>query len=93
MGCSGSKDADPNQGKRPSARNTRPDKKDDPASDSGEGEKRIDSIDETRTANFGGLKVRYAYLSQRGYYPEGEKSLIHSRFLVLFFVFLLFYFS
>ena len=33
--------------------------------------KRIDSINETRTASFGGVSVRYAYLSQRGYYPDG----------------------
>ncbi|KAL7543762.1 hypothetical protein ACHAXR_013060 [Thalassiosira sp. AJA248-18] len=31
---------------------------------------RIESIDETRTAKFGGVSVRYAYLSQRGYYPD-----------------------
>jgi len=33
-------------------------------------EKRIDSIEETKTCSFGGIKVRYAYLSQRGYYPD-----------------------
>lgn len=33
---------------------------------------RITSIDETRKATFGGVTVRYAYLSQRGYYPDGE---------------------
>mmetsp|Transcript_19551 Transcript_19551/g.35486 ORF Transcript_19551/g.35486 Transcript_19551/m.35486 type:complete len:757 (-) Transcript_19551:36-2306(-) len=31
---------------------------------------RIDCIDETRSAKFGGVSVRYAYLSQRGYYPD-----------------------
>jgi len=31
---------------------------------------RIDCIDETRSATFGGVSVRYAYLSQRGYYPD-----------------------
>eukprot|EP00581_Thalassiosira_minuscula_P014769 CAMPEP_0183721474 /NCGR_PEP_ID=MMETSP0737-20130205/13736_1 /TAXON_ID=385413 /ORGANISM="Thalassiosira miniscula, Strain CCMP1093" /LENGTH=728 /DNA_ID=CAMNT_0025951487 /DNA_START=137 /DNA_END=2326 /DNA_ORIENTATION=+ len=36
----------------------------------GEIDKRIDAIDETRTATFGGVSVRYAYLSQRGYYPD-----------------------
>ena len=35
-------------------------------------ESRIESIDKTTSATFGGLKVRYAYLSQRGYYPDGE---------------------
>ncbi len=34
-------------------------------------DKRIDSINETRKATFGGVSVRYAYLSQRGYYPDG----------------------
>jgi len=33
-------------------------------------ESRIDAIERTRTATFGGVKVRYAYLSQRGYYPD-----------------------
>lgn len=32
--------------------------------------KRIESINETCTATFGGVSVRYAYLSQRGYYPD-----------------------
>ncbi|KAL9187828.1 hypothetical protein ACHAXT_006206 [Thalassiosira profunda] len=32
--------------------------------------KRIDSIDETKTCTLGGVKLRYAYLSQRGYYPD-----------------------
>ena len=27
---------------------------------------------ETKKAQFGGVTVRYAYLSQRGYYPDGE---------------------
>lgn len=34
--------------------------------------KRIDCIPETCTATFGGVSVRYAYLSQRGYYPDGK---------------------
>lgn len=34
--------------------------------------KRIDAIDQTCTATFGGVTVRYAYLSQRGYYPDGK---------------------
>lgn len=33
-------------------------------------ESRIESIEKTRTAVFGGIKIRYAYLSQRGYYPD-----------------------
>ena len=35
---------------------------------------RIESIPETKTATFGGLRVRYAYITQRGYYPEGASS-------------------
>lgn len=35
-------------------------------------ESRIESIEKTETAVFGGMKLRYAYLSQRGYYPDGE---------------------
>lgn len=38
--------------------------------------KRIDSIPETCTAKFGGITVRYAYLSQRGYYPDGKIALM-----------------
>jgi len=33
-------------------------------------ESRIESIEKTREAVFGGVKVRYAFLSQRGYYPD-----------------------
>ena len=32
----------------------------------------LESINETCTTTFGGVSVRYAYLSQRGYYPDGE---------------------
>ena len=32
---------------------------------------RIEIIKETKSETFGGLKVRYAYMSQRGYYPDG----------------------
>ena len=28
-------------------------------------------IEKTSSATFGGLKIRYAYLSQRGFYPDG----------------------
>jgi len=30
-------------------------------------------IEKTSSATFGGLKIRYAYLSQRGFYPDDEK--------------------
>jgi len=33
-------------------------------------ESRIESIEKTATTSFGGMQVRYAYLSQRGYYPD-----------------------
>jgi len=33
-------------------------------------ESRIESIERTANVTFGGMKVRYAYLSQRGYYPD-----------------------
>lgn len=36
-------------------------------------DQRIDSIRETCSATFGGVRVRYAYLSQRGYYPDGKR--------------------
>ena len=32
--------------------------------------------DETKTCTLGGVKLRYAYLSQRGYYPDGELQLL-----------------
>jgi hypothetical protein len=35
-------------------------------------EKRINSINETCVATFGSVSVRYAWLSQRGYYPDRE---------------------
>lgn len=35
---------------------------------------RITSIKETRTATFGGVSVRYAYLTQRGYYPDSKSA-------------------
>ncbi len=38
---------------------------------------RIESINETCSATFGGVSVRYAYLSQRGYYPDGELLSLH----------------
>ena len=28
-------------------------------------------IEKASTATFGGLNIRYAYLSQRGFYPDG----------------------
>jgi serine/threonine protein phosphatase PrpC/CRP-like cAMP-binding protein len=31
---------------------------------------RVDEIEETRTVTCGGLQIRFAYLSQRGYYPD-----------------------
>eukprot|EP00560_Eucampia_antarctica_P009127 CAMPEP_0197826960 /NCGR_PEP_ID=MMETSP1437-20131217/3835_1 /TAXON_ID=49252 ORGANISM="Eucampia antarctica, Strain CCMP1452" /NCGR_SAMPLE_ID=MMETSP1437 /ASSEMBLY_ACC=CAM_ASM_001096 /LENGTH=725 /DNA_ID=CAMNT_0043427619 /DNA_START=65 /DNA_END=2242 /DNA_ORIENTATION=+ len=33
-------------------------------------ESRIETAQESKTAVLGGLKIRYAYLSQRGYYPD-----------------------
>merc|ERR1719293_551916 len=33
-------------------------------------EKRIDAINEVRTCEMGDARVRYAYVSQRGYYPD-----------------------
>ena len=34
-------------------------------------EDRIECSAKTASAVFGGVKVRYAFLSQRGYYPDG----------------------
>ena len=34
---------------------------------------RIEGSEKTARANLGGMKVRYAYVSQRGYYPDGKK--------------------
>mmetsp|Transcript_8367 Transcript_8367/g.12563 ORF Transcript_8367/g.12563 Transcript_8367/m.12563 type:complete len:738 (-) Transcript_8367:107-2320(-) len=59
MGCSSSK---PAGNKRPSGVGQRMSKK--------EVNQRIDSINETCATTFGGVSVRYAYLSQRGYYPD-----------------------
>eukprot|EP00571_Detonula_confervacea_P006864 CAMPEP_0172316432 /NCGR_PEP_ID=MMETSP1058-20130122/28156_1 /TAXON_ID=83371 /ORGANISM="Detonula confervacea, Strain CCMP 353" /LENGTH=755 /DNA_ID=CAMNT_0013030733 /DNA_START=57 /DNA_END=2324 /DNA_ORIENTATION=- len=59
MGCNQSSSADKKAGRRPSVPMTKL-----------EIGKRIDSIHETRTETFGGVSVRYAYLSQRGYYPD-----------------------
>ena len=35
-------------------------------------ENRIECSESSRTATIGGVKVRYAFLSQRGYYPDGK---------------------
>lgn len=35
-------------------------------------ESRIESIETTESLILGGIKLRYAYLSQRGYYPDGK---------------------
>ena len=35
-------------------------------------ESRIESIETTESLVLGGIKLRYAYLSQRGYYPDGK---------------------
>ncbi|KAL7498594.1 hypothetical protein ACHAWT_010129 [Skeletonema menzelii] len=62
MGCSSSK---PAGNKRPSSNSgfsRRMSKQ--------EVNQRIDSINETCVKTFGGVSVRYAYLSQRGYYPD-----------------------
>lgn len=39
-------------------------------------ESRIECSESSRTATFGGIKVRYAFLSQRGYYPDGKVILL-----------------
>ena len=38
-------------------------------------ESRIECSESSREATFGGIKVRYAFLSQRGYYPDGKEYL------------------
>lgn len=35
-------------------------------------EGRVECSEQTKHASFGGVKVRYAYFSQRGYYPDGK---------------------
>ena len=62
MGCCPSKDLSAVVGNHPT--------KDEPMT-MAEIESRIESIEYTKTATLGGIKVRYAYLSQRGYYPDG----------------------
>jgi hypothetical protein len=37
-------------------------------------EKRIECAEESKSITLGGIKIRYAYLSQRGYYPEGKNN-------------------
>ena len=34
--------------------------------------RRYHTIDETKQLQVGGLKLRYGFMSQRGYYPDGE---------------------
>lgn len=46
--------------------------------------KRVDSIEKSRTAKLGGVTIRYAYLSQRGYYPEGEPDYISYFYILKF---------
>jgi hypothetical protein len=40
---------------------------------------RFKTNDTTEELEIGGLKIRYGYLSQRGYYPDGECMLVHIR--------------
>ena len=35
-------------------------------------ESRIESIEETKTVTMEGVRARYAFVSQRGYYPDGN---------------------
>uniref|UniRef100_A0A7S2E854 cGMP-dependent protein kinase n=1 Tax=Ditylum brightwellii TaxID=49249 RepID=A0A7S2E854_9STRA len=68
MGCSQSKrstDAAITSKKRGSG-----DQNGDDFMSNAEIQSRIESIEETKKATFGGLSVRYAYLTQRGYYPD-----------------------
>ena len=39
-------------------------------------ESRIECIQHTQSVTFGGIRIRYAYLSQRGFYPDGTSYLI-----------------
>jgi hypothetical protein len=55
--------------------------KDEPMTNS-EIESRIECIERTESLVLGGMKIRYAYLSQRGYYPDGKKSNFLSYILV-----------
>lgn len=41
-------------------------------------EELIDCMKETCKATFGGVSVRYAHLSQRGYYPDGKAAAVCS---------------
>lgn len=63
MGC--------NQSTSVTAKKRRPNGGPPIALTSHERSQRIESIKETRACGLGGISVRYAYLSQRGYYPDG----------------------
>ena len=67
MGCCESKPHDVIGG--PSLANLNPN--DAPMSNA-EIESRIESIEKTESLTLGGIKLRFAYLSQRGYYPDGK---------------------
>ena len=38
---------------------------------------RFKTIDTTEELEIGGLKIRYGFMSQRGYYPGGEYFILH----------------
>jgi len=60
MGCCGSRQSDAGISEGP---------EDEPMTNA-EIESRIESIEKTKNVVLGGMKIRYAYLSQRGYYPD-----------------------
>mmetsp|Transcript_29631 Transcript_29631/g.70407 ORF Transcript_29631/g.70407 Transcript_29631/m.70407 type:complete len:203 (+) Transcript_29631:210-818(+) len=64
MGC--------NQSTSVTAKKRRPNGGPPIALTSHERSQRIESIKETRACGLGGISVRYAYLSQRGYYPDDQ---------------------
>lgn len=72
MGCSGSKQSDAAVGGSMIGG-----PEDEPMTHA-EIESRIESSEKTHNVVLGGMKIRYAYLSQRGYYPDGK--LLFSRF-------------
>lgn len=44
-------------------------------------EKRIDASSETKLLKFEEFSMRYAYVCQRGYYPDGKEMKVYSLFL------------
>ncbi len=88
--CFGKPSKRPLQNGASPARPTRQNDINDPAAGQDGAEPRIISCEESIHVDVGQLRIRYGYMSQRGYYPDGEfdcsprVKFLHRLFLTIF---------